>query len=144
MIAGESEKSDFRSDQSGGSDWPVNFTLYHYTGFFFLTGRERGRLTGMRIDVFRTTERNGAERSGVTFCVPLTNPQIENLRGDRADFQEKRSDTRRRVCFSACTLRRQTGPGALAPCPEAAGAYALSFSFSRSFSLTRHRYQLFN
>lgn len=38
MIAGESEKSDFRFDQSGGSDWPVNFTLYHYTGFFFLPG----------------------------------------------------------------------------------------------------------
>lgn len=64
-MAGESEKSDFRSDQSDGFDRPVNFTLYyHIRAFFFLTERERGRLTGMRTDVFRTAERNGAEPGG--------------------------------------------------------------------------------
>jgi len=60
----KSQKSGFPSDQSDSIRLAaVNFTLYQNTGSFF-SYQARAQLTGMRTDVFRTAERNGAERCG--------------------------------------------------------------------------------
>ncbi|KYN10522.1 hypothetical protein ALC57_17127 [Trachymyrmex cornetzi] len=52
------------------------------------------------------TARNGAAAPGITFCVPLTDPQIENLRNNRADFQERRTDTRCTMPMKNLSVRR--------------------------------------
>lgn len=111
-VAAGKRKSDFQSDQSVRAPTARLILLCTTTANFF-SYRHAWPLTGMRTDVFRTTERNSAERCGaavrgVTFCALLTNPQIENLRSDRADFQEAVGRAAPRLFFRSSPSTPQT------------------------------------
>lgn len=107
-LSSDSRESEIRFPIRSNPSGPAGRLILLCTtaDFFPYRCARAGALTGTRKLTY-SARRSGmaaaAAAPGVTFCAPLTNPQIENLRSDRALISRRRLNAAR-LFFSARSI----------------------------------------